>query len=121
MCQENDLEGTLGLLFEIVDDDLAGVMTPGKWHMESSSFVVAEVHWRHGLVTNKEVLQGDIAVLYASFGKARRGRWGLNEAIDFEGTQRWYGDVVIEAGGSVDRGDGERGRGTWMNKKQKEL
>ncbi len=75
--------------------------------MEASSFVVAEVHRRHGLVTNKEVLQGGIAVVYASFGKAPRGRRGLNEATDSESTQGCYGDVLIEARGSDDRGDGE--------------
>lgn len=74
MCQENDLEGILGILLEIVDDDLAGIMSPGERDMKSPSFVVTEVHWCHRLVANKKVLKGLIAVVEAGLGKALCGR-----------------------------------------------
>ncbi|KAL8931125.1 MAG: hypothetical protein Q9208_000229 [Pyrenodesmia sp. 3 TL-2023] len=118
MCQENDLESILGLLLEIVDDNLTRIMSPGERDMKSPSFVMAEVHWCHGLVTNKKVLKGPIAVVKAGLGKALRGRQGLNEAIDLKGAQRRNGDIVVEAGGSVDRGNNKRGRGRRMNKEK---
>lgn len=65
------------------------------------------MHRRHGFVADEEGLEGGVAVVSVGGGEAAYGTRGLDVAIYPKSAEGRNGDIVVEDGGAVERGDGE--------------